>query len=107
MILSSHFSKLAEPWVADGIMAPKTGISQRHFSHQEGSSLNRKNAVWASIMHLVRQGVWHWQKLGGLGEQFQIQQEASSREGKALLFHDGMKSGVVNLLPAYYTLLAL
>lgn len=89
IILSSRFSKLAEPWVADGTMAPKTGISQGHFSHQEGSSLNTSYAAWAAKMHLVRHGVWPWQKPAGPGEQLQVQQEARSREGKALLFHDG------------------
>lgn len=90
IMLSSHFSELAETWVVDGTMAPKTGISQGHFSHQEGSSLNRSDTVWATMIHPVSHGGWFQQKPRGQEKQIQIQKEIYSSEGEALLFHDGV-----------------
>lgn len=63
--------------------------------------------MWAAMIHPVSHGGWFQQKPGGQEEQIQIQKEAYSGEGEALLFHDGMGgSAVVILLPAYFTLLS-
>lgn len=54
--------------------------------------------MWATMIHPVSRGGWFQQKLGGQEEQIQIQKEAYSGEGEALLFHDGM--GLLSLFYA-------